>query len=94
MKRTIKLVDGVAYTALALAMAGAFTLFYGSQAGTSSDCLEVNARYGFMKVTDVPKRKSCICTELAEVVREQAELGTITTEQAERLAQKCWRTEF
>ena len=47
-----------------------------------------------MKVTEVPKRKECVCRELASVLQENVYDGRITIKQAERMVQHCWRTEF
>ena len=94
MKHTLKAMDGIAYVVLTLGMAGALTLVYGPRGVSKDDCHIPSAGHGFMKVTEVPKRKECICRELAGVVREQAYDGLITMQQAERLVQKCWRTEF
>lgn len=94
MKRTLKTMDGVAYIVLALGMAGVLTLVYTVGGSTKDDCSIPSAGHRFMKVTDVPKKKDCICRELAGVVMEQAYDGLITYAQAERLVQKCWRSEF
>ena len=94
MKRTLKAMDHIAYVILALGMAGALTLVYGPRGASKDDCFIPSAGHRFMKVTEVPKRKECICRELAEVVREQAYDGVITHGQAERMVQHCWRTEF
>ena len=94
MKRTMKVMDGIAYVVLALGMAGALTVVYGPRSGAKDNCGVASAGQPFMKVQDVPRNKDCICRELAEVVREQAYDGVITYGQAERLVQKCWRTEF
>ena len=94
MKHTLKAMDNIAYVILALGMAGALTLVYGPRGASKDDCYIPSAGHRFMKVTEVPKRKECICRELAEVVQEQAYDGIITQQQAERLVQKCWRTEF
>ena len=94
MKHTLKAMDGVAYVVLGLCWAGALTLAYSVGGSTKDDCSIPSAGQRFMKVTDVSKKKDCICRELAEVVREQAYDGIITYKQAERLVQKCWRTEF
>ena len=94
MKHTLKAMDSIAYVILALGIAGALTLVYGPRGASKDDCFIPSAGHGHMKVTEVPKRKECICRELAEVVQEQAYDGIITYEQAERLVQKCWRTKF
>ena len=94
MKRTLKTMDGVVYVILGLAWAGALTLVYTVGGSTKGNCHIPSAGQRFMKVTDVSKEKDCICREVAEVVTEQAKTGIITKEQAERLVQKCWRTEF
>ena len=94
MKHTMKVMDGIAYVVLALGIAGALTVVYGTRGGAKDDCGIPSAGQPFMKVTEVPASKDCICRELAEVVQEHAYDGLITYEQAERLVQKCWRTEF
>ena len=94
MKHTMKVMDSIAYVILALGMAGALCLVYGPRGASKDDCSIPSAGHRFMKVTEVPKRKECICRELAEVVQEQAYDGIITHQQAERLVQKCWLTEF
>ena len=72
MKRTLKVMDSVAYVVLALGMAGALTVVYGPRGGAKDDCGIPSAGQPFMKVTEVPKDKDCICKELAEVVKEQS----------------------
>ena len=94
MKRTMKVMDSVAYVVLTLGMAGALTLVYGPRGGAKGDCSIPSAGHRFMKVTDVSKKKDCICRELAEVLQENAYDGLITYAQAERMVQHCWRTEF
>lgn len=94
MKRTIKAMDHIAYVILTIGMAGALTLVYGPRGASKGDCFIPSAGHRFMKVTEVPRRKECICRELAGVVREQAYDGVITMAQAERMVQHCWRTEF
>ena len=94
MKHTMKVMDGIAYVVLALGFAGALTLVYTAGGATKDDCHISSAGHMFMKVTDVPKRKDCVCREVAQVVREQAYDGIITHEQAERIASKCWRINF
>lgn len=94
MKHTLKTMDGIAYVVLTLGIAGALTVVYGTRGGAIDNCGIPSAGRPFMKVTDVSKEKDCICREVAEVVMEQAEAGIITKEQAERLVQMCWQTEF
>mgnify|MGYP001274799619 CR=1 FL=1 len=94
MKRTLKVMDSIAYGVLALGMAGVLTVVYGPGSGAKDDCGVASAGQPFMKVTEVPRRKECICRELAEVVQENAYDGLITYAQAERMVQHCWRTEF
>ena len=72
MKRTLKTMDSVAYVVLALGMAGALTLVYGPRGATKDDCHIPSAGHRFMKVTEVPKRKECICRELLpKLLRER-----------------------
>lgn len=94
MKHTFKAMDHIAYVVLALGLAGALTLVYGPRGASKDDCYIPSAGHRFMKVTEVPKRKECICRELAEVLQENAYDGLITYDQAERMVQHCWRTEF
>ena len=94
MKRTLKTMDGIAYVVLGLAWAGALTIVYTVSGSTKDDCHIPSAGQKFMKVQDVSKRKDCICRELAEVLQENAYDGLITYDQAERMVQHCWRTEF
>ena len=94
MKHTLKAMDSIAYVILALGLAGALTLVYGPRGASKDDCYIPSAGHRFMKVTEVPKRKECICRELAEVLQENAYDGLITYDQAERMVQHCWRTEF
>ena len=94
MKRTLKTMDSVAYVILGLAWAGALTLVYTVGGSTKDNCHVPSAGHRFMKVREVSKEQDCICRDVAAVVTEQAEAGIITKEQAERLAAKCWRTEF
>ena len=94
MKHTFKAMDHIAYVVLALSLAGALTLVYGPRGASKDDCYIPSAGHRFMKVTEVPKRKECICRELAEVLQENAYDGLITYDQAERMVQHCWRTEF
>lgn len=94
MKRTMKLMDSISYTILALGMAGALTLVYGTRGGAKDDCHIPSSGQKFMKVTEVPARRECICREVSEVVKGQADRGLITYERAERIASKCWKIDF
>ena len=94
MKHTFKAMDNVAHVILALGIAGVLTVVYTAGGSTKDDCHVPSAGQPMMKVTEVPKRKECVCRELASVLKENVYDGLISIEQAERMVQHCWSQEF